>query len=159
MTGWPQPSADNDYLAQHVAVLLRSFTRFTGRPLADPHLLLVEQARYLFFAPFVVVSHDAGSDPVFTYGNQAALQLFEMSWEEFTAMPSRQSAEPMHQAERERLLATVVRQGYCDGYQGIRIAKSGRRFLIQNVTVWNLIDERDACCGQAATYRDWTFLP
>ena len=159
MKGWPQPSEGNHYLEQHVAVLLRSYTHFTGRPLADPHLPVMEQACYLFFAPFVVVSHDAGADPVFTYGNQTALRLFEMSWEEFTAMPSRQSAEPMHQAERERLLATVARQGYCDGYQGIRIAKSGRRFLIQNVTVWNLIDECGTYCGQAATCRDWAFLP
>jgi MEKHLA domain len=59
----------------------------------------------VYFAPFVVVSHDAGADPLFTYGNQAALELWEMSWEELTQMPSRQAAPAAERAQRARLLA------------------------------------------------------
>ena len=158
MTGWPPPSAHNHYLVRHIAVLLHSFTRWTDRLLVDPRLGATDQARYLFYAPFVVVSHSVDPDPRFTYGNQTALTLFEMSWEEFTSLPSRQSAAPMHQVERERFLTTVARQGYMDGYQGVRIAKSGRRFRIEGATLWNLVTEHNTYCGQAATFNNWTFL-
>jgi hypothetical protein len=42
------------------------------------------------------------------------------------------------------------------GYQGRRIAKSGRRFLIQDVTVWNLVDADGILRGQAALIRRWS---
>jgi hypothetical protein len=158
MTRWPSPSEHNHYLDHYIAVLLRSFTHWTGRLLLDPGLRVTDPARYIFYAPFVLVSHDADPDPLFTYGNQTALTLFEMTWEEFTAMPSRQSAEPLHQAERERILTTVAQQGYLEDYQGVRVTKSGRRFLLQEVTLWNLIDASQRYCGQAALGKHWTFL-
>ena len=157
MTGWPQPSEENDYLAPHIDLLLRSFAHWTDGPLLESQHQ-ADAARYLFHAPFVLVSHNAASDPVFTYGNRTALELFEMSWDEFTALPSRQSAEPLHQAERERVLAIVARQGYIKGYQGIRIAKRGRRVLMWDAIVCNLIDENERYCGQAACYKDWSYL-
>ncbi len=157
MTAWPQPNEQNDYLAPHIDLLLHSFTHWTGGPLLEPHHQ-ADAAPYLFHAPFVLVSHNAAPDPVFTYGNRAALELFEMSWKEFTALPSRRSAESLHRAERERVLATVARQGYINSYQGIRIAKSGRRFLIRDAIVWNLIDENERYCGQAACFKDWNYL-
>ena len=36
---------------------------------------------------------------------------------------------------------------------------TGRRFQIEQATVWNLIDEQDAIHGQAATFDRWTDLP
>jgi hypothetical protein len=73
-------------------------------------------------------------------------------------LPSRETAEPGEQAERERLLQTVTKQGYIDNYRGIRITKSGRRFLIEQATVWNLLDENGGHYGQAATFSQWRFL-
>lgn len=92
---------------------------------------------------------------MFNYANRAALQLFEMSWDEMTALPSRLSAGPMDRAERTRLLERVSRDGYIDDYTGIRIAASGRRFRIVNATVWNLADERGEYYGQAAMIPQW----
>lgn len=115
----------------------------------------MEAVRKLDQAPFAVVSHGTEPDPVFNYGNRVALQLFEMSWEAFTALPSRLSAEPLLQSERERLLQRVAQNGYIDDYTGIRISASGKRFLIRNATVWNLLDEAGQPCGQAALLRDW----
>jgi hypothetical protein len=37
----------------------------------------------------------------------------------------------------------------------MRIAKSGRRFWIENATVWELIDEAGRRHGQAAAFRQW----
>jgi hypothetical protein len=156
MTAWDEPSERNCYLEFHVTRLLRSFTHWTGKTLFDTSLPAVEQARQLFNALFVVLSHDTGS--VLNYANRAGLNLFELTWEELITLPSRQTAEPSEQAERERLLAIVARQGYIDNYRGVRIAKSGRRFLIEQATVWNLLDEKGKYYGQAAMFSKWIWL-
>lgn len=39
------------------------------------------------------MSHGLEVDPVFNYANQCALDLFEMTWEDFIKLPSRLSAE------------------------------------------------------------------
>ncbi len=81
-----------------------------------------------------------------------------MTWEAFTALPSPLSAEPVAREERARLLARVTRDGYIDDYSGVRIAHSGKRFLIEGATVWNLMDEAGNYCGQAAMFRRWRTL-
>jgi hypothetical protein len=68
------------------------------------------------------------------------------------------TAEPVHQAERTRLLASVSCQGFIHEYRGVRITNSGRRFAIEQATVWNLLNERSELCGQAATFSRWQFL-
>jgi hypothetical protein len=52
-------------------------------------------------------------------------------------------------------LAQVSTQGYSDHYSGIRISKTGRRFMIRAATVWNLIDGEGYYRGQAAIIREW----
>jgi hypothetical protein len=152
---WPEPSPANRFLEEHAALLIRSYHRLTGRELLPPGK---DVGRQLFEAPFVVVSHDLRPDPVFSYGNLAALRLFEMDWEEFTSLPSRLSAEPMHRDERARLMESVARHGFIDDYRGIRVSKSGARFYIEQATVWNVIDDSGVLVGQAATFSHWTPL-
>jgi hypothetical protein len=144
------------FIDRHASRLVRSHRLLTGRDLLPPEIPDEELGAHLFGAPFVVVSHAVAADPVFNYGNQAALELFEMTWEEFTVLPSRLSAEPMHRDERARLLEMVARQGYIDDYRGIRISKTGRRFFIERATVWNVLEESGAVIGQAATFGQWT---
>jgi hypothetical protein len=145
-----------------VALIARSFLSLTGRPLvdgldagsADETINAAMQ-----HAPGVIVAHGIEPDPVFFYGNRRALELFGATWTQFTAMPSRLSAEPMLREERERLLARVREQGYIDDYSGVRIALSGRRFRIERAIVWNLVDEQGVRQGQAATFSEWEALP
>ena len=101
---------------------------------------------------------DTAPDPILNYANRTALQLFEVDWTELTAMPSRLTAEVPERAERARLLSEVSSRGYIDDYRGIRVAKSGRRFLIERATVWNLFDESGGPYGQAATFSEWRHL-
>lgn len=108
--------------------------------------------RALWEAPRAIVAHGTEADPVFFYGNRLALQLFEMSFDEFARLPSRFSAEPMVREERAALLEKVAQQGYVDGYSGMRIAKSGRGFIISDGAVWNLVDEAGVLHGQAAVF-------
>lgn len=129
-------------------LICQSFERLTGKPLLE--VPFDEQA--LWNAPRAIVAHGAEDDPVFFYGNRLALQLFGMSFDEFTRLPSRLSAEPLARDERARLLARVTESGFVDDYCGMRIAKDGTRFLISNATVWNLVDAAGNYRGQAATF-------
>ena len=144
---------------EHVQILLDSFARLLGRELVSRDASTVEQARRLFEAPFVVVSHGTEADPVLNYANATALRLWEMDWATFVQTPSRLTAEPMHRDERARLLERTRRDGYVDDYSGIRISQSGRRFRIEQAIVWNLVDAAGHLRGQAATFDRWTPLP
>ncbi|MEM7601660.1 MAG: MEKHLA domain-containing protein [Verrucomicrobiota bacterium] len=152
------PSSANAFQQHHVELLLRSYRRLTGQELVPAEVELSQLSRWLFEAPFFVASHDGGVDPVLTYGNQTALELFELPWEIFTKTPSRFTAEEPERGERERLLEAVAGQGYIDDYSGVRISKSGRRFEIRDATVWNLLDEKGIKVGQAATFSSWRYL-
>jgi len=155
---WDKPSEQNFYLQEHVSRLLASFTHWTEKRLIESDAPKKEQARSLFYAPFVLLSHNTAPDPILNYANREGLSLFELTWEELVKLPSRKTAEPSEQEERERLLARVSRQGYIDDYRGIRVAKSGRRFMIDQAAVWNLLDDNGAFYGQAAMFRHWKFL-
>ena len=89
----------------------------------------------LFTAPFVVVSHGTQADPILNYGNHTALNLWEMTWEQLTQMPSRLTAEPMHRDERAPFMARVRSQGYVGGYRGVRISSSRKRFMIDDAII------------------------
>ena len=142
----------------HTQTLARSFKHFTGHYLLAGHFSETELAQKLFESPFVVVSHGTEADPILNYGNQAALALWEMSWEEFTSTPSRLTAEMPRREERARVLDAVTRRGFVNDYSGVRISRSGRRFEISSAMVWNLISKDGTPSGQAATFSQWRFI-
>ena len=151
---WQDPA-----VIEHTQHLLHSFHYWTGRSLlstsaTDPQDL----AQQLFEVDFVVLSHGTQPDPVFNYGNQTALDLWEFDWSTLTQTPSRYSAEPVAREERERLLTQAKQQGYISDYQGVRISKSGRRFWIENVIIWDVVTQGKELIGQAATFTDWRFI-
>jgi PAS domain-containing protein len=109
---------------------------------------------------YPIASHIAGDDPQFNYANQAALALFKMRDDEFLGLPSRYSAEPMVREQRAAFLAEVTANGFVENYSGVRIAKDGSRFLIEQATVWNVVDidlPKDIL-GQAVVIKKWTPL-
>ncbi|MHB8534166.1 MAG: MEKHLA domain-containing protein [Sulfuricaulis sp.] len=153
-----EPDPGNGYLTEHAQMLIASYRRWTGRDLIDPEMPSVTQAQALYEAPFVVASHGIGPDPVFNYANRAALALFEATWDQFTSMFSRLSAEPVARAERDALLSRVTAQGFMDDYGGVRVSTRGRRFRIERATVWNVMDTRGGRQGQAVVFRDWVYV-
>ena len=153
-----EPSPANSYLVEHINLLRSSYKNLLGKDLFYSELTDIEIAKEIYLAPFVVVSHDTSPNPIFNYGNQAALKLFEMTWQEFTSLPSKQSAEPPNREERARLLEAVTNEGFIEDYSGIRISKTGKRFMLKQVTVWNLIDRDRRYCGQAAVCSHWDYL-
>lgn len=150
MTQAPVPAAYRQpETAARIALIAESFERLLRRPLV-PHGDDLVAA--LWQAPCAIVAHGTEPDPVFFFGNHAALAAFECDLAIFTAMPSRLSAEAMLRDERQRLLDRVTRDGFIDDYGGMRISAKGRRFRIEDAVVWNLIDAHGLRHGQAATF-------
>lgn len=152
------PTEKNSFLVEQAVDIRNSYRQLLSKELITDIQSDKQFAKQLFYAPFALVSHDTASDPVFNYANLKALALFELSWEDFIRLPSRLSAEPVNQAERDRLLAEVSEKGYIDHYQGVRISSTGKRFLIKSAVVWNLTDKNQCYKGQAAWFDQWTFL-
>ena len=146
---------------QHLAhCILCSFERAFGRVLVaggerhDPR----QAAQLLFRADTVVLAHDGSSDPALIYANAAALHLWERSWAEMIGMPSRLTAEPQERASRAQMLANALQQHASEGYSGVRISQSGRRFQIHNARLWTLWGPGDQPCGQAAAFSSWWWI-
>jgi MEKHLA domain len=152
-TIWQQPK-----LILHSKRLYHSFEHWIGKPLIEIKGTDKEIGRSLFEAPFILVSHGTEPDPILNYGNQAALNLWQMDWAQFTSTPSRLTAEPVAREEREHLLRQAETHGYIDNYNGIRISSTGQRFYMKAAIVWNVLDEEGQKCGQAATFSQWDFI-
>jgi len=131
-------------------LLSDSYTRLLGVPLVPQPMSAADAAEWLYeHAPFAVLAHNTDPDPVFIYGNKAAQRRFEYSWDEITRLPSRLSAEAPNREERQQFLARVERLGYEAGYKGVRVTQSGRRFMIEEATLWQLFDAQGKLHGQA----------
>jgi hypothetical protein len=153
-----EPCPANDYLGEHAELILSSLFQMTGRNLVDPETSDKDRYRLLFEAPFCVVSHNTEADPIFNYGNRVALELFEMNWGDFIRLPSRLSAEKQVGKERERLLARVTEYGCIEDYKGVRVSSSGKRFLVEDSIVWNMLNKNGIYRGQAAVLYKWSRL-
>lgn len=150
-----EPSLSNRYQSVHAGLILASYRQLTGRDLLSANGSSKQLPHDLYQAPFVVLAHDTDPDPTFFYANRQAQQLFEMSWQEMVLLPSRLSAEPLAREERQRLLERVASHGYIADYSGVRISSTGKRFLIEQATVWNLLAGNGSVIGQAATFSAW----
>ncbi|MEM9256745.1 MAG: MEKHLA domain-containing protein [Pseudomonadota bacterium] len=153
-----EPDHTNVYQAAHAELLIASYRRLTGKELVEPAQTCAESYQALYEAPFGVVSHNTADDPIFNYANRTAQCVFEMDWLTFLSLPSRQSAEPEHRAERAHLLERVATCGFIDDYRGVRISSTGVRFCIEDATVWKVVDEQGVYRGQAAVFYHWREL-
>ncbi|MFF1678065.1 MEKHLA domain-containing protein [Streptomyces sp. NPDC058256] len=154
--GAHRPSQGGD--TAFVRLLLSSHRRLTGRSLCPSGFADTGEAvRWLYeAAPFGLLAHGTGPDPVFVYANTTAQKCFEYGWAEFVRLPSRLSAVLEVQGDREAFVRSVTERGFASGYRGLRVAKSGRSFWIEDVTMWNLADDDGAYHGQAAVFQSWT---
>ena len=133
--------------AARIILIAESYQRLLGRDLVPAEADMISA---LWHAPLAVVAHGTEADPVFFFGNRAALAAFDSTPEDFAMMPSRLSAEAPLRDERQALLDRVTQHGFIDDYAGIRISAKGRRFAISGAAGWNLIDGQGMHRGQAA---------
>jgi hypothetical protein len=135
--------------AHRIALIAESFARLLGQPLVAPGDDVIAA---LWTARQAIVAHGTEPDPLFFFGNSAALAGFGYAAEAFVGLPSRLSAEAPERGERQTLLDRVTAHGFITDYAGVRIDAAGRRFRIEHAIVWNLVDEAGALHGQAATF-------
>lgn len=135
--------------AEAIAAVARSFERLLGRQLVEPDDDVVAA---MWRASQVILAHGVEADPIFYFGNLAALSCFETDLDTLLAMPSRLSAEAPLREERQALLDRVAAHGFIDDYAGVRISARGRRFRIERAIVWTVSDETGRRLGQAATF-------
>jgi len=142
-----------------VGLLTRTYRDCLGKDLVPPGLDPSAAALWLYEqAPFCLLAHNTAPDPRFVYANRTAQVCFEYGWGEMTLLPSRQSAGPPDRAERQSFIEAVTRDGFATSYRGLRAARSGRQFWIEDVTMWQLVDASGSLRGQAAVYGRWTYV-
>jgi hypothetical protein len=158
---WRQPAAVA--LAERIAAC---FQHWTGRHLVPPDA--PDRAAALYAHDRVLLAHalpgsplappDA-SEPCFIYANAAAQALWGYDWTSIVGMPSRRSAPPAAQAERERMLSGALASGLIEDYQGVRQRRDGVLFSIRSVALWLLTDAQGGRVGQAASFVPPSGLP
>ncbi|MGO4745007.1 MEKHLA domain-containing protein [Serratia quinivorans] len=116
-----------------------AYRHWTGDGLPGPQTAPDERLAWLHQqAPYSLLAHASGEDPLFIYANHCAQQCFGYSFDEFVALPSRLSASPADRAERRQLLDKVTRQGIAQGYRGLRVDKYGDTFTLYDCAVWQI---------------------
>ena len=121
----------------------------------DSHRL---ESQELFAASIAVMAHGVNGDPLLTYANSAALQLWCRQWDEMVGMPSRLTAPSTERKKRATALNSAIQSNAIKGYQGIRINSKGQLFMISNARIWTLWDENETVYGQAAAFSSWWLI-
>ncbi len=147
------PGEENDFHDAFVQKVLASHLRVVGRP-----LLAGWNGRNVWSGDFALLTHRGDRRAMLNYGNTFALGLWACDWQQFTATPSSATAPDDDRASREAMMQQVVREGFVSGYEGRRVSRTGRPFLIQDVTIWRLLEENGESFGVAAFFRQYKHL-
>lgn len=147
------PGEENDFHDAFVQKILASHLRVVGRPLLEG-----PSGRDVWSGDFALLTHRGDPRAMLNYGNMFALGLWECDWQQFTATPSSATAPDDDRASREAMMQQVVRDGFVSGYEGRRVSRNGRPFLIQDVTIWRLLEENGDSFGVAAIFRRYSYL-
>ncbi|NDC62439.1 MAG: MEKHLA domain-containing protein [Planctomycetia bacterium] len=146
----PVPPRQPETSAGRSRVILDSFRRLLGRELIDRSRDDHDDDRRLRELPLAVLAHDTSSPARLDWVNAAAAAAFDATPEALLGLPSASTAPPDAAADRERLFGTLRREGFVTGYSGVRVSLTGRRFLIEDVTVIELHDATGRPAGHAA---------
>ena len=146
----PSERADDSFRACRAREILDSYRRLLGRELLPRSGEATEDARRLFDLPLAVLAHDASPAPLLDWANLAAARAFDSTPESLLGRPSAATAPADAAADRRALFDVLARQGFVTGYSGVRISLTGRRFVIDDVTVFEVTDATGRPAGHAA---------
>ena len=154
-----RPDAANGFQNDFVARVARSFAHVTGRDLyAEAGIDLAAPGISAWDGNFALLTHRGDAEAMLNYGNRFALNLWECDWDQFIRTPSRATAPADDVEERTGMMDKVARDGFVSGYDGRRISRNGRLFVIRDVTVWQLREPSGESFGVAAFFRDYRTL-
>ena len=130
--------------------ILDSFRRRLGRDLVERSGDPAEDARRLFDLPLAILAHDTSPQPLLDWVNRAAAEAFDATPETLLGRPSADTAPADAKAGRRTLFEELATRGFVTGYSGVRISLTGRRFIIDDVTVFEVTDASGRPAGHAA---------
>jgi PAS domain-containing protein len=138
------------HVVARAAAILDSFRRHFSHDLFDRAGDPAEDARRLFDLPQAVLAHDTSPEPLLDWANRAAAAAFDATPESLLGRPSAATAPADAVADRGKLFEALARDGFVTGYSGVRVSLTGRRFIIDDVTVFELFDAAGQPAGHAA---------
>jgi len=96
---------------------------------------------------------------LFNYANQTALSLFELDWNTLVELPAHESAKPVHQSTRAKLMRQIQETEFIEDYSGIRISTDGWPAIHDRTRHYlDVIDGKGIIHDQAATCSHWRDL-
>lgn len=107
---------------------------------------------------FCLLCHRGDDAATLNYGNARVLNLWDCDWDRLVTMSSAATAPPDDRAERDLLMQAVARDDFVRGYSGRRLSTSGQLFMIEDVTVWRLLDRSGDSFGVAAFFKKHRYL-
>jgi hypothetical protein len=143
------PNAANGYQDAYIQRIADSFARVTGESLP----LQAHPGRDAWFGDFALLTHRGDAAATLNYGNAFTLKLWEYGWEAFTTTPSAATAPARDHGPRDAMMAKVAHDNFVHGYSGRRISATGRLFVIDDVTIWRLLDADGTSFGVGAFFR------
>jgi len=141
------PCANNHFQVQHVLLAFQSLKEITKRASVEGRDLVRELnlprrglGQAVYGGDFYFLTQNDDEEPCLTYGNVAVQKLWCCNWKMLTAIKSKDTAPPEGQAERQQAMDRVDREGFIEHYYGTRINTAGKEFIIEDVTIWNIMD-------------------
>lgn len=147
-------------IISHVALVDESLRKLSGEGIFERMgLSIAHEANDIYEKiceneRFVLITHGIESDPIYNYGNVAALEAFARTWDDLRTIPSRESVVIRSQDEKLRieLMKTVTDTGFVDGATGIRVRGDDKFIRLVDAVVWNCYDRESVYVGQAALF-------
>lgn len=147
------PWAENRII-EYSKLLTDSYFFWTKRTLIEENADLRENAFYLYHAPFVLLTHSPGADPIINYANSKAQMLLGMSWEEIMKTPSGYLSRLDENNDSFSRFADTGKEGSISSYNTTLAAAAGLLFRITDSCLWKIMDTRKMCMGQAIMFTD-----
>jgi len=108
---------------------------------------------------FGVLSHGIQADPIYNYGNQAALTLFGHTIESLCRTPSRRSTLPTLEQNRATIIADIEKSDYGYFHNALRCSTSGKIWVMSEILYWKVYNDEGKHIGAAAFYDVSRCLP
>lgn len=158
LNGGPKITGTERDIATHVELVDKSLRDLTGIGVSERMGLDLESPELYESictnTRYVLITHGTEADPIYNFGNNAALAAFFRSWESLVAMPSAQSVvlRSIDEEMRIILMKKVTDDGFVEGASGIRVRDDGAYIKLVDAIVWNCHDKSGAKIGQAAFF-------